>query len=87
MNVRCTKSKGVLPVFFGKLDSTLGPCFYFIFGEAGRSLGKNSCGSSKTADAQPGMRIGDLFEKRRIAEFQLAGHPESDKADVAPERC
>jgi hypothetical protein len=87
MNVRCTKSKGVLPDFFGKLDSTLGPCFYFIFGEAGRSLGKNSCGSSKTADAQPGMRIGDLFEKRRIAEFQLAGHPESDKADVAPERC
>jgi hypothetical protein len=76
MNVRCTKSKGVLPDFFGKLDSTLGPCFYF----------KNSCGSSKTADAQPGMRIGALLEKRRITEFQLAGHPESDKADVAPER-
>jgi hypothetical protein len=72
--------------FFGKLDRTLGPCFYFIFEEKGRSLGKNSSGSSKTADAQARLRIGELLENRRIAEFQPAGHLELDKAGVAPER-
>jgi hypothetical protein len=84
MNVRCTKSKGVLPDFFGKLNSILDPCFYFIFSEVGRSLGK-WLRIQQEGGWQPGLRIGDLLEKGRIAEFQLAGHPESDKAEVAPE--
>src|SRR3984893_13842003 len=46
MHVRCTKSKRVRPIFFGKLDRTLGPCFYFIFEEKGRSLRKNGSGQS-----------------------------------------
>jgi hypothetical protein len=80
------KSKWVCPIFFGTRDRILGLCFYFIFEETGRSLGKNGSGSSKTAVAQPCLRIGGLLENRRTAEFQPAGHPESDKANVAPER-
>jgi hypothetical protein len=40
------KKQEGLSVFFGKLDRTLGPCFYFIFEETGRSLRKNGSGQS-----------------------------------------
>jgi hypothetical protein len=47
------KKQEGLSVFFGKLDRTLGPCFYFIFCGDGTILEEKWSRIPQTADAQP----------------------------------